>query len=88
MGKDYYKILGVEKNFTEDQLKKAYKKMCLKYHPDRQSGKSDDGILSPFFFQFHNLQPIKEFFLAFEVALQGIYKQRFTETTRTAQIIV
>lgn len=42
MAKDYYKILGVEKNFTEDQLKKAYKKMCLKYHPDRQFGKSDD----------------------------------------------
>lgn len=42
MKKDYYKILGVEKNFTEDQLKKAYKKMCLKYHPDRQAGKSDD----------------------------------------------
>ena len=41
MAKDYYKILGVEKNFTEDQLKKAYKKMCLKYHPDRQAGKSD-----------------------------------------------
>lgn len=42
MAKDYYKILGVNKNFTEDDLKKQYKKMCLKYHPDRQAGKSDD----------------------------------------------
>ena len=42
MTKDYYKILGVDKNFTEDDLKKQYKKMCLEYHPDRQAGKSAD----------------------------------------------
>ena len=40
--KDYYKILEVDKNFTEDQLKKNYKKLCLKYHPDRLAGKSEE----------------------------------------------
>ena len=35
MGKDYYKILGVEKNATEDEIKKAYRKMALKFHPDK-----------------------------------------------------
>ncbi|XP_041373976.1 dnaJ homolog subfamily C member 7-like [Gigantopelta aegis] len=35
--KDYYKILGVPKNATEDEMKKAYKKRALVHHPDRHS---------------------------------------------------
>lgn len=42
MNKDYYNILGVDKKCSEKDIKKAYKKAVLKYHPDRQVGKSDD----------------------------------------------
>ena len=56
MGKDYYKILGIAKGATEDEIKKAYRKMALKYHPDKnkEPGAETKFKVSCFRYQYYN----------------------------------
>ena len=39
--RDYYEVLGINKDASEDEIKKAYRRIAIKYHPDRQQGKSE-----------------------------------------------
>lgn len=64
MGKDFYKVLGLSKNATLDDIKKAYKKLALKYHPDKNKSPAAE-------------EKFKEVAEAYEVLSDPTKKQKY-----------
>src|SRR5262245_33694083 len=63
--RDYYEVLGVAKDASADDVKKAYRKLAMQYHPDRNHG--DEGAAEKF----------KEATEAFEVLYDAEKRQRY-----------
>lgn len=40
--RDYYEVLGIDRNSSDDDIKKAYRKKAIALHPDKQQGKTDE----------------------------------------------
>lgn len=68
MGKDFYEVLGVSKDADDSKIKTAYKKLALKYHPDRNPGKEEEASAK-----------FKDVSRAFEVLSDPQTRQRYDQ---------
>ncbi len=64
--RDYYEVLGVARNTGSDEIKRAYRKLALKYHPDNYKGDKDEAE-----------QKFKELAEAYEVLSDPVKRQRY-----------
>jgi len=61
MGADYYKVLGVDRGAGDDDLKKAYRKLAMRWHPDKNSTNKKEAETK-----------FKEISVAYEVSIHSL----------------
>ena len=66
--RDYYEVLGIDRNASGEQIKGAYRKLALKYHPDSYKGDKDEAE-----------QKFKELAEAYEVLSEPVNRQRYDQ---------
>ncbi len=74
--RDYYEVLGVDKSAGEREIKKAYKKLAMKYHPDRTQG--DKGLEDKF----------KEIQEAYEILSDSQKRAAYDQYGQVASVVV
>ena len=74
--KDYYEVLGVERSASEDDIKKAYRKLAIKYHPDKNPGDKEAE------------EKFKEISAAFEVLKDSDKRRKYDQFGHDAFVAV
>ena len=75
--KDYYKILNISRNASSDEIKRGYKKLAVKYHPDKNIGKSDftkkfcEVVEAYEILKTYHLRQAYDLYLAYKIPLRG-----------------
>ena len=84
--KDYYELLGVKHNCSENELKKAYRKQALKYHPDKNQGdKKAEEIFKAISAAYETLSDPKKRHLYDQLGHDAYTQQRASNTARGSE---
>ena len=74
--RDYYEVLGVERNASEDEIRKAYRKLALVHHPDKHSRASEER-------QHDEARKFQQVGFAYAVLSDDKRRKRYDSTGRT-----